>query len=83
MTHQQIVSHLTLKYPPEVIYELSMASVISEIVRRIGEEALELSPKDLELAKSEVISALEHHMDEREYIAIGLDAFFIIRNLNS
>ena len=40
----------------------------------MGEEALELSPKDLVLAREEVKSALEHHLDERDFIEIGLDA---------
>ena len=83
MTHQDIITHLCLKYPPEVIHEITTENIISEIVRRMGEEALELSAEDLELAKEEVKAAIEHHLDERDYISIGLDAFFIIRNLNS
>ena len=83
MTHQDIIRHLCLKYPPEVIHEITTEIVISELVRRMGEEALELSAEDLELACEEVKAALEHHLDEREFIEIGLDAFFIIKNLNT
>ena len=83
MTHQDIIAHLCLKYPPEVIHEITTENIISAIVRRMGEDALELSPEDLELARDEVKAALEHHLDESEYIDIGLDAFFIIRNLNT
>ncbi len=52
MTHQDIIAHLCLKYPPEVIHEITTENVISEIVRRMGEEALELSAEDLELLGS-------------------------------
>jgi hypothetical protein len=41
----------------------------------MGEEALQLSSEDLELVRDEVKAALEHHLDEREYIHIGLDAW--------
>ena len=81
MTHQDIIAHLCLKYPPEVIHEITTENIISAIVRRMGEEALELSAEDLELARDEVRAAIEHHLDEREYIDIGLDSWDIIRNL--
>jgi hypothetical protein len=83
MTHQELVTNLSAICPSEVIFEITTESIISAIVRRMDEEALELSAKDLELAREEVKAALEHHLDEREYIDIGLDAFFIIRNLNT
>ena len=81
MTSKDIIRHLCLKYPPEVIYEITTETVISEIVRRMGEEALELSAKDLELAGAEVKAAIEHHLDERDYIDIGLDSWELVRNL--
>ena len=81
MTHKDIIRHLCLKYPPEVIHEITTENIISEIVRRLGEEALELSAEDLELARNEVRAALEHHLDEREYIDIGLDSWEIVRGL--
>ena len=81
MTHQDIIAHLCLKYPPQVIHEITTENIISAIVRRMGEEALELSPEDLELAREEVKAAIEHHLDEREYIDIGLDSWEIIRSL--
>ena len=81
MTHQDIIRHLCLKYPPEVIHEITTETVISEIVRRMGEEALELSQEDLELAGDEVKAAIEHHLDERDFIEIGLDAWELVRNL--
>ena len=81
MTHQDIIAHLCLKYPPEVIHEITTENITSAIVRRMGEEALELSPEDLELARDEVKAALEHHLNEREHIDIGLDTWEIVRNL--
>ena len=35
MTHQNIVAHLCLKYPPEVIHEITTEDIISAIVRRL------------------------------------------------
>ena len=81
MTHQDIIAHLCLKYPPEVIHEITTENIISAIVRRMGEEALELTADDLELARDEVKAAIEHHLDEREYIDIGLDSWEIVRGL--
>jgi len=81
MTHQDIIAHLCLKYPPEVIHEITTENIITAIVRRMGEEALELSPEDLELARDEVKAALEHHLDERDFIEIGLDSWELVRNL--
>ena len=74
MNTQELVTKLSLLHPPEVIYEISSETVISAIVRRMGEEALELSPEDLQMAKAEVKAAIEHHLDERDYIDMGLDA---------
>ena len=82
MTHHELVTQLSLNCPSDVLYEITMETVISAIVRRMGEEALDLSFEDLELAKDEVKAAIEHHLDERDYIEIGLDAWEIVRNLN-
>ena len=67
--------------PSEVIYEIKFQSVLAVIVNRLGDEALELSVEDLELARDEVIAAIEHHDPARDLIAIGLDAWEISRNL--
>ena len=66
--------------PTEVLYKIKFESVLSEIHRR-GHNAANLSPEDLQLARDEVRAAIEHHLDEREYIDMGLDAWEIIRNL--
>jgi hypothetical protein len=80
MNHQDIIRHLCQLQPHRVVHEIT-ENIISEIVRRIGEEALELSAKDLELARDEVKAAIEHHLDERDFVAIGLDAWELTRNL--
>lgn len=81
MNHQEIVSRLPNVNPSEIIYAITMQSILSEIVRRLGEEALNLSKEDIELARDEVKAAIEHNLDERNYIDMGLDAWEIIRNL--
>ena len=64
----------------EVLYEIKFESVLSAIRRR-GHNAKDLSAKDLELARDEVKAAIEHHLDERDFIEIGLDAWELVRNL--
>jgi len=54
---------------------------MSAIVRRLGVEALTLSPDDLRLAREEVQIAIDHNLDERDFIDIGLDAWEIVRKL--
>jgi hypothetical protein len=81
MEHEKIVSRLSLICPSEVLYELSMRSVLSQIANRLGEEALDLSPEDMELAIQEIRAAIDHQFDPREYIDMGLDAWLITRTL--
>ena len=81
MNHQDIIAHLCQLYPPQVVHEITTENIISVIVRRLGEEALELSAEDLKLAGDEVRAAIEHHLDERDFIEIGLDAWELVRNL--
>jgi hypothetical protein len=81
MTHQDIIAHLCQLYPPQVVHEITTKNIISAIVHRMGEEALDLSAEDLELAREEVKAAIEHHLNEREYINIGLNIWELVRNL--
>ena len=81
MTSKDIIAHLCQLYPPQVVHEITTENIISEIVRRMGEDALELSAEDLELAKNEVRTSIDHYLNERDLIAIGLDSWDIIRNL--
>ena len=41
----------------------------------------DLTPADLELARQEVQEAIQHHLDIRDYIEIGIESFLIVRNL--
>ena len=81
MNHQDIKAHLRQLQPHRVVHEITTENIIVAIVRRMGEEALELSAEDLELARDEVRVAIEHHLDERDFIEIGLDAWDLVRNL--
>ena len=81
MEHEKIVSRLSLICPSEILYELSMRSFLSQLATRLGENALDLSAEDLELAIQEIRAAIDHQFDPREYIDMGLDAWEIVRNL--
>ena len=82
MTYQDLLKQLSLKYPPEVIYSITMETVISAIARRLGEEALELSAEELELARTEVCASIDHYeKDILEIVNIGLDSWELTRDL--
>ena len=87
MPHDEIVTQLSLRLikvsdsPSEIVFAISMQSVLAEIARRLGEEALKLSIEDIRLARDEVRAAIGHHLDERDFIGIGLDTWEITRNL--
>jgi hypothetical protein len=80
--YQKIIAHLCQLQPSQIIHEITTENIISAIELRMGEEALQLSPEDLQLAREEVKAAIEHHLDERDYIDIGLDSWELVRNLN-
>ena len=61
------------------IFAVTMNDVLSSLSRRL--DVSTLSPEDLELARQEVLEAINHHLDIREYIDMGLDAWEIIRRL--
>lgn len=87
MSQEEIVTRLSLrmvaiaKSPTEIVYAISLQSVIAEIARRLGPKALTLTPEDILAARDEVRAAIGHHLNEREYIGMGLDAWEIARNL--
>lgn len=87
MPHEEIVTRLSLRLvevagsPSEIIYAIGMQSVLSEIARRMGERALNLTVADLLLARDEVRISIAHHLDERDYIQMGLDAWEALRNI--
>ena len=82
MTHQEIVTRMSLIWhSEESIWELSLSSVYSEIVRRMGHNALNLSATELELAAQEVRAVFEDDDREKDLISIALDSWEIIRGL--
>jgi len=79
MTHQEIITQLSQISPQEPIHSFTSESVLRAIVQRLGTEALALTPEDIQLAMEEVRAAIEHNLDERDYIDMGLDAWEISR----
>lgn len=59
--------------PAEAIYSFTSQDLAAAIVRRLGTDAMSLTPDDLRLAKEEVQAAIGHYMDEREILEIALD----------
>lgn len=64
---------------PAVIYSITTQDVLIALSRRIDPSTL--SPEDLQLAIEEVKDAINHHLDIRDYINIGLDVWEISRQL--
>ncbi|WP_319587237.1 hypothetical protein [uncultured Desulfobulbus sp.] len=80
MQHQELARHLSLN-PSEIVYALTMETVLSAIVKRMGKEALSLTVEEIEQAKEEIKAAIDHSLDIRDYLDEGLDAWEITRNL--
>ena len=76
MQRSKIICRFTTD-PSEVIYAVTMRDILDVIVMRMGEDALTLSAEDLLLAREEVKAVLEHDLDIREYIDMGLDVWEI------
>jgi len=66
--------------PTEAIFAFTAQDLAAAIVRRLGENAMALTPGDLLLAREEVQAAIGHYMDEREFIDMGLDSWEIVRH---
>lgn len=66
--------------PTKAIFAYTAQDLSAAIVRRLGEEAMMLTPDDLLLAREEVQAAISHYLDEREFIDIGLDSWEIVRH---
>ena len=67
--------------PTEIIYAVTMQDILSAIERRLGEEVRTLSEDDIRLACDEVKAVMDHNLDIRDYIDMGLDAWEITRHL--
>ena len=79
MSREEIVTKLSLKLvdvaasPSEIVYALSMQSVLAELAHRLGGQALKLTPKDIFEARDAVRAAIGNGLNTQEVIAMGLD----------
>jgi len=80
MQHQELARHLSVN-PTEIVYAVTMETVLSAIIKRMGKDALSLTVEEIELAKEEIKAAIDHNLDIRDYLDEGLDAWEITRNL--
>ena len=80
MQHQELARHLSVN-PTEIVYAVTMETVLSAIVKRMGKEALSLTVEEIGLAKEEIKAAIDHNLDIRDYLDDGIDAWLITRNL--
>ena len=84
MTHDEVVSHLysLIDIPATApLYSITLHDLLTAIANRMGDSALSLSATDLQLAKEEVLSVLQHRMDHRPYVEEALDCWEIVRQL--
>ncbi|WP_035497481.1 hypothetical protein [Citrifermentans bremense] len=82
MRQQDIITQLSRTVnPSEAVFTITMENILLAIVQRLGEKALALSEAELFLAREEVRNAIDHYLDEWEYINIGLDTWQIVRDL--
>jgi hypothetical protein len=87
MPLEEIVTALSMKLvsiagsPSQVIFAVTMQDVIAEIARTYGENALDMSVRDLLAIKKEVRAAIDHGLDVRDYIHPGIETWEICKNL--
>ena len=85
MSREEIVTHLSLKLvniaasPNEIVYAMSMQSILTELASRLGDRALALTPADLFNARDAVRKTIGHHLDEHAFISVGLDTWAAAR----
>lgn len=83
MAPEEIVNRLSRKLldPSEVVYAVTMRDLLTAIAGRLGEDALQLTPDDLLLARDEVRATFGHYLDERELFGLALDQWELVRQL--
>ena len=64
---------------PDPVFAVTTQDILTQLSRRI--DLSTLSPEEIQLAIEEVQEAIQHHLDIREYIEIGLDSWEITRTL--
>ena len=82
MTPNEIAAIMAGKLPNshEPVYTVAMRDLLSAIAKRMGDTALSLSAADLLQARDEVRAVIDHYLDEREYIDMGLDTWELTRD---
>jgi hypothetical protein len=73
LTIKELARHLSIN-PAEIVYAVTMETVLSAIVIRMGNE-------DLSLTAEEIETAIDHNLDIRDFLNEGIDAWSISRNL--
>lgn len=83
MAPDEIINRLSTKLidPSEVVYAVTVRDLLIAIAGRLGEEALQLTPDDLLLARDEVRATFGHYLDERELFGLALDQWELVRQL--
>ena len=71
---KDLARHLSVD-TAEIVYAVTMETVLSAIVKRMGDEALSLTVEEIELAKEEIKAAIDHNLDIRDYLDGGIDAW--------
>lgn len=85
MSHEEIVTKLSLKLvniaasPSELIFAMSMQSVLIELSHRLGPQALKLTPAELFQARDAVRATIRDNLNIQEVIAVGLDKWSAAR----
>ena len=79
MNHTEILSQLAVN-PTEIVFAITMRSVLYAIVNRLGEKVLKLTEYDLNLARDEVKIAFDD-LEILDYIDMGLDSWEIVQHL--
>lgn len=64
----------------EIVFAITIKDIQTALSKRLGEkEAHSLSEAEINLARDEVRAVIDHNLDVRDYIDMGLDAWEITR----
>lgn len=87
MTHEDTLAAVVAKMvrdgadPFAPVFSLTLRDVLAAVVRRHGAGTLEMTTRELLAARNEVAAACEHHLNERDCLAVGLETWEIVRKL--
>lgn len=88
MPQEAIIDELTQRLtssstsPAEIVFSISMGDLLAAIAKRMGKASLTLNATDLLQARDEVRAVIDHCLDQREYISMGLDVWELIKTHN-